>query len=132
MNFFWHDSKKLIFFFSMWLKELTFLKKYDSKNLTSFLSMTQRIELTFVWIRLNESIPFFWMWLNWNFGWKVKKWTFFYSKLNFSSHDSKNWTFFFSIWLKELFLNLDSKNWTFYYLTQRVELFSYLTPWVIF
>ena len=51
------DSKNWTFYW-VWFREL---------NL--FLSMTQKIELfSFFWIRLNESIPFFWMWLeNWNF-----------------------------------------------------------------
>ena len=89
--------------------------------------MTQRIELTFFWIRLNESIPFFWMWLDWNLGWKKSKnWTFL----------TQNWTFLhmtrriellfvFEFGLKELNLLLfDSKNWAFSYLTQCIELFS--------
>ena len=120
--FFFENNSKNWLLSKIWFKELNF-----------FLSMTQRIELTFFWIRLNESIPFFWMWLNWNLGWKKKSknWTFL----------TQNWTFLhmtrrieplfmnlFSIWLKELksFLQYDSKSSTFLVcsnMTQRIEPF---------
>ena len=120
MNFFWHDSKNLSSFFFENNSKNWLLSKIWFKELNFFLSMTQRIELTFFWIRLNESIPFFWMWLNWNLGWKKKSknWTFL----------TQNWTFLhmtrriellfvFEFGLKELNLLLfDSKNWAFFLL----------------
>ena len=137
----------------MWLKELNFflsmiqriepLFEYDSKNRTHFcLNTTQWID------------PIFWMWLkNWNFWLKnSQNFELFLSKskLNFSSHDSKNWTFFslnmtqrieplfLWIWRKELnpcFFEYDAKNWTLVSLNmtqrriERKELNLFLWIW---
>ena len=77
-----------LFFFWIWLKELN----------SFFLNTTQRIE------------PFFECDSNWNFWLKISQKN---SKLIFS-HDPKNRTRFFSIWLKELNLfRLDSKIWCY-------------------
>ena len=107
------------------------------KELNLFLSMTQKIELFFFFrIRLNESIPFFWMWLNWNFGWKSQKLNFFLLKNWTFLHMTRRIEFFFSRWLKELnpvwnmiqrivfefrlkelnILLFDSKSWAFFLL----------------
>ena len=91
--------------------ELNFFIEYDSKNWTFLLSMTQRIELTFVWIRLNESIPFSWMGLRkWNLWLKnSQKFELFFQK-------SKLKIKLFFTWLEELNLvfQYDSKNWTLF------------------
>ena len=131
MNFFWHDSKNLSsFFFENNSKNWLFSKIWF-KELNLFLSMIQRIEslseydskesnsLFFEYDSMNRSHFFecdsikFWVE-------KSKNW-FFSSKLNFSSHDSKNWTSFcfwiwtqriepFIIWLEELSLFLTWRN----------------------
>ena len=123
--FFFENNSKNWLFSKKWFKESNF-----------FLSMTQRIELTFVWIRLKESNRFFWMWLNWNLGWiNSQKIDFFTQNWTFL-HMTRRIELFFSIWLKEsnpvvnmiqriVFefrlkeLNLllfDSKNWAFFVL----------------
>ena len=83
-------------------------EKYDSQNWTFFwhdspnwillFNMTHRIEPIF-WIRLKELNTVFYDSMNWTF--------FFFD-------DSKNWTFLFPIWLKELnlFDKKNSQNWT--------------------
>ena len=160
MNLFWHDSKNLSSFFEnnsknwllskIWFKELNLFSnvtqriescfKYDSKNWISFWVWLRKIELFFFFFEYDsmnrshffecDSIEILVE--------RVKKlnFFFFYSKLNFSSHDSKNWIFFFSIWLKELnpvlnmiqrivfefrlkelnILFFDSKSWAFFLL----------------
>ena len=118
-TFFDMTQRTYLLFFLKITQRIDFFQKYDSKNWTSFWVWLKRIELTFFeYDSMNRSHFFecdsIEIWVEK----KTKNW-FFSSKLNFSSHDSKNWTFFF--------LNLDSKNWTFYYLTRRIELFSYLT-----
>ena len=92
--------KNWTFFLNM-IQRIESLSEYDSKKSNSF----------FFWIRLNESNPFFECDSNWNF-WlknsqrKIQNWFF--------SHDPKNRTRFFSIWLKELNLfRLDSKIWCY-------------------
>ena len=113
----WLRELNPVFFFSIWLKDLTPLKnmifknwtfwKFDSKDWT-FESVTQSTEPFFsIWV--NESNPLF-------------------------QYDSKNWFFFwiwrkelifFEYWLKELnFFECDAKNWPFFFdMTQRLILF---------
>ena len=132
LNPFWIWLKELTFFQKEYdSKNWTFLFEYDAKNwtffwtwlerieplfwiwfkeLNLFLSMTQKIELFFFWIRLIESNPFFECDSNWNFG------------LKNSQNKIHNWFFFhmtrriepaFSIGLKDLML---------FSLKQRIEL----------
>ena len=72
--------------------------------------MTQRIEPFFFLNTTQRKEPFFECDSNWNFWLKISQQN---SKL-FFSHDPKNRTRFFSIWLKELNLfRLDSKIWCY-------------------
>ena len=72
--------------------------------------MTQRIELFFFFEYDSKNRTFFECDSNWNFWLKISQKN---SKLIFS-HDPKNRTRFFSIWLKELNLfRLDSKIWCY-------------------
>ena len=174
--FFEYNSKNWTLFLWIWRKELNpflnmtqwielFLnmtrKNWTSfwvwfKELNLFLSMTQKYRTFFFFIRLNDSNPFYWMWLkNWNFGWKnsqkiqncfLHDWK---NRTRFFQYDSKNWTF--SIWLKDLILfsvtprielfwlgltELDPFSWIwlrelkiswFFFMSPRIELFSKMT-----
>ena len=119
-NFFlWYDSQNCPFF--VWFSELNFFT-YDSGKWTFFFFQIRLTELIFLqeWRKeLNLLLM------------RRKELNFFLICLKelrlFSKYDSKNWTFFPSIWLKELnlFFELDSKGWTFLLsMTQRIELFS--------
>ena len=100
-TFFLHDSKNLSSsFFLKITQRIDFVEKIWFKELNFFLSMTQRIELIFVWVRLNESIPFFWMWLNANLSWKKSKMIFFTQNWTFL-HMTRRIELYFSIWIKE-------------------------------
>ena len=109
-TFFWIWRKELNSFWT-WLERIEPLFEYDSKNWISFWVWLKknRTLFFFFWIRLNESNPFFWMWLKLNFfGWKNSQ----NSQNCFFSHDWKNRTRFFQF---------DWKNWTFFDLTQRFD-----------
>ena len=146
-----YDAKNWTLFFWIDAKNWT-LFEHDSKELNLFLSMIQRIEslseydskksnFSF-WIRLNESNPFFWMWLKLNFLVekivKTVKIVFFtwleesdplfsiwLKELNLFRFDSKIW--FYSVWPQELiffFVNKTDRIGPFFLnMTQRIEFF---------
>ena len=73
LNLFWFWLKELNLFF-IWLKEYEKnLFEYDSKNWTSFLNTTQRIEAIF-FLNVTQKLKFFWLK-------KVKKLNFLFWKL---------------------------------------------------
>ena len=114
------DSKnKLIFFFFENIKELNLFNlffQHDSKNWT-FFNMTRRIE--HFWMRLEElntfecdskELNFFFQYdsKNW-FLTMIQRIVFFNmtQRIEPFLHDSKNWTFFRTVWIKGLNLLLE-------------------------
>ena len=122
MNPFWIWRNELNSLWT-WLERIEPLFEYDSKNWISFWVWLKKSNFFFFWIRLNESNPFFWMWLK-----KieilvekiVKKFKMFFYMTRRIGPAFFNMTQRiepFSIWLKDLiFIQCDPKNWTFFWL----------------